>query len=155
MKATITTKVWCDGSCLGNPGPGGWCAYINTNRWIAGGETGTTNNRTELLAAVVAIEQIPGELLVMCDSKYVIDCATKWRFGWKKRGWKKSDGKEILNRDLIERLDQALTGRSGVRFEWVRGHSGVAGNEAADARARNCATRISKGEKDVIAGPGL
>ena len=148
----MQTVVATDGACVGNPGPGGWAWYIDENRWAAGGKPGTTNNQMELVAVLEVLQETgDDELLVLCDSKYVIDALTKWRFGWKKRGWRKADGQTIANKDLFTALDAALVGRK-VTFEWVRGHNGHPLNEAADVRARASAEAIRDG-RNVITGP--
>lgn len=105
----------------------------------------------DLLRATASQASEP--LLILCDSQYVINSLTQWLPGWKRRGWRKADGKPVLNRDLLEELDAALRGRS-VRFEWVKGHAGHPMNEAADARARAAATAYQQGvEPDR--GPGF
>lgn len=154
----MTITAAADGSALGNPGPAGWAWYVDEGCWEAGGWQTATNNRgeltavLELLRATQAAGMAGEDLLVLCDSQYVINSVTKWRHGWKKRGWRKADGKPVLNADLMRELDQALAGRS-VRFEWVRGHVGHTMNEAADTRARAAATAYQQGTA-VPAGPG-
>jgi ribonuclease HI len=144
-----------DGSCLRNPGPGGWCWYVNDDCWGAGGEPDTTNNRMELLAVAALLESLPAgrPVHIMADSSYVIDALTKWRHGWKKRGWKTASGEPVKNRDLMERLDALVIERMPT-FEWVRGHDGHAANEAADERAR-AAAEAAKSGVACIGGPGL
>jgi ribonuclease HI len=146
----------CDGSSLGNPGPGGWCWYVNDHQWAAGGHQDTTNNRMEL-TAVLDILQVTetsrATLELRCDSRYVIDALTKWIHGWKKRGWTTASGGPVANRDLIEDIHNRLTGRD-VTFTWVRGHDGDDGNEAADLRARGAAEAVKYGTQ-VDTGPGL
>ncbi|QRZ61907.1 RNase H family protein [Rothia sp. ZJ932] len=146
-----------DGSALGNPGPAGWAWYIDEKTWAAGGWKHGTNNMGELKAVLDLFEataHVPQRpLTVICDSKYVIDSLTKWMPGWKKKGWKKSDGKPVLNQDLLKALDKAMQGRT-CTFEWVKGHSGHPLNEAADARANAAATAFSKG-KEPKTGPGF
>ncbi|MDP9800964.1 ribonuclease HI [Arcanobacterium wilhelmae] len=128
-----------DGSCSGNPGPGGWAfAEQKTGQWASGGSRKTTNNVMELTALVAALEFAGPEssLLLRIDSQYVINSVTKWAKGWRKKGWKKADGKPVANRELIERaleLYEARTGKTEV--EWVRGHAGDAGNELVDSLA--------------------
>lgn len=144
-----------DGSALGNPGPAGWAWYIDENQWAAGGWPKGTNNQGELQAVLKllqATEAAGAPLKVLCDSQYVINSLTKWRFGWKKRGWKKADGKPVQNAELMKALDAALAGRK-VEFEWVRGHTGNELNEAADDRARACAQAYKDGETPDE-GPG-
>ena len=92
-------------------------------------------------------------LTVLCDSQYVINSVTQWMPGWKRRGWRKADGKPVLNRELLETLDQAMQGRQ-VQFEWIKGHAGHPLNEAADDRARAAATAYQRGQQPN-AGPGL
>ncbi|TFH53080.1 ribonuclease HI [Actinomyces viscosus] len=154
----MTLTAAADGSSLGNPGPAGWAWYVDDDCWAAGGWESSTNNRGELTAVLELLRatQAAGlageELLIQCDSQYVINSLTKWRHGWKRRGWRKADGKPVLNADLVKDLDAALAGRK-VRFEWVRGHVGHPMNEAADSRARGAATAYQRGEP-VPSGPG-
>ncbi|EPD47516.1 ribonuclease H [Corynebacterium sp. HFH0082] len=152
---TITAAV--DGSALHNPGPAGWCWYIDDSCWAAGGWREGTNNRGELTALAEllrATAHIPDEpLFVLCDSQYVINSVTKWMPGWKRKGWKKRDGKPVLNVDILQDIDQLLVGRN-IHLEWVKGHSGHDMNEAADQRARAAATAYQKGTA-VPEGPGF
>ncbi|OFL10174.1 ribonuclease H [Corynebacterium sp. HMSC063F04] len=152
---TITAAV--DGSALHNPGPAGWCWYIGDSCWAAGGWKEGTNNRGELTALAEllrATAHIPDEpLFVLCDSQYVINSVTKWMPGWKRKGWKKRDGKPVLNVDILQDIDQLLVGRN-IHLEWVKGHSGHDMNEAADQRARAAATAYQKGTA-VPEGPGF
>jgi ribonuclease HI len=145
-----------DGSALGNPGPAGWAWYVDDDHWAAGGWPHGTNNQGELMAVIDLLDQTAGlpdnELHILCDSQYVINSVTKWMPGWKRKGWRKSDGSPVLNRDLLERLDAALDGRN-YRFEWVKGHAGHALNEAADERARAVATAYQAGAP-IPTGPG-
>lgn len=155
----MTIQAAADGSSLGNPGPTGWCWYIDDERWSAGGSKQGTNNIGELTAVAELLEQsaaagLAGEhLRILCDSKYVIDSVTKWMPGWKRKGWKKADGKPVLNRGLMERIDAAMQGRD-VTFAWVKGHAGHPENEAADERARAAATAYQRG-REPDAGPGF
>ena len=145
-----------DGSALGNPGPAGWAWYIDENTWRAGGWPHGTNNMGELKAVLDLLEATAVDadqhLLVLCDSQYVINSITKWMPGWKRKGWRKKDGKPVLNVELLQAIDRALAGRS-VEFEWVKGHSGHAMNDAADRRANAAATAFSK-QQDPQVGPG-
>ena len=145
-----------DGSALGNPGPAGWAWYIDEDTWRAGGWPHGTNNMGELKAVLDLLEATAVDadqhLLILCDSQYVINSVTKWMPGWKRKGWRKKDGKPVLNVDLLKDIDRALAGRS-VEFEWVKGHSGHAMNEAADRRANAAATAFSK-KQDPDIGPG-
>ncbi|PIF03902.1 MAG: hypothetical protein CSA63_01260 [Propionibacterium sp.] len=146
-----------DGSSLSNPGPAGWAWYIDDEHWAAGGWELGTNNMGELMAVLDllrATEHLhPRPLHILSDSQYVINAATKWLPGWKRKGWRKADGKPVLNRDLLEPLDTAMQGRS-VTFEWVRGHAGHELNEAADIRARAAATAFRDGDP-CPCGPGI
>ena len=152
----MTIIAAADGSALGNPGPAGWAWYIDDESWRAGGWKNATNNRGELMAVLDLLRSTADcgdDLKIYCDSKYVINACTKWMPGWKRRGWKKADGKDVLNKDLLASLDEALRGRA-VEFEWVKGHSNHELNEAADARARAVATAYQKGTP-VPEGPGF
>ncbi|KQV71544.1 ribonuclease HI [Nocardioides sp. Root122] len=147
-----------DGSALGNPGPAGWAWYVDDSCWASGGWKHGTNNMGELMAVLDLLQQtahLDEDLHVYCDSKYVIDSVTKWMPGWKRKGWKKSDGKPVLNVELMKAIDAAMDGRRDrVRFEWVKGHAGHELNEAADVRANAAATAYQRGvEPD--AGPGF
>ena len=132
--------AFTDGACSGNPGPGGWGAIL---RWrgqekeLSGGELQTTNNRMELMAAIIALETLrrPAIVRVHTDSTYVKDGIQKWLPSWKKRGWKTADKKPVKNVDLWQRLE-AAAGRHEVSWHWVRGHAGHPENERADALAR-------------------
>lgn len=150
-----------DGSALGNPGPAGWAWYIDADRWAAGGWPRATNNQGELQAVLELLSATLGrtdELHILCDSQYVINSVTKWMPGWKRKGWKKGDGKPVLNREQLEAIDALLaeTRESGtdVTFEWVKGHANHEMNEAADTRARGAATAYQSGTA-VPSGPGL
>ncbi len=146
-----------DGSALGNPGPAGWAWVVDDTQWRAGGWPRATNNQGELMAVLDLLRSTAHRsnepLHVLCDSQYVINSVTQWMPGWKRRGWRKADGKPVLNRELLEALDTELQGRE-VRFTWVKGHAGHPLNEAADDRARAAATAFQRGEQHD-AGPGL
>lgn len=151
----MTTVVAVDGSALGNPGPAGWAWYVDENCWAAGGWPNSSNNRGELTALLELLKATAStneELHVLADSQYVINSVTKWMSGWKKRGWRKSDKSPVLNADLMQAIDKAITGRK-VSFEWVRGHSGHPLNEAADDKAR-AAARAYQHHSSVESGPG-
>lgn len=153
----MTITAAADGSSLGNPGPTGWAWYISDEQWAAGGFPHGTNNIGELTAVAELLDataHVADEPLhILCDSKYVIDSCTKWMRGWKYNGWKKKDGKPVLNVELMQRIDAALQGRK-VTFQWVKGHAGHPENEAADERARDAATAFAH-RREPIAGPGF
>lgn len=155
----MTITAAADGSALGNPGPAGWAWYIDDDTWRAGGWPHGTNNMGELKAVLDLLESTADagradeDLLVLCDSQYVINSVTKWMPGWKKKGWKKRDGRPVLNVDLMKAIDAAMQGRR-VRFEWVKGHAGHPMNEAADQRANAAATAFQK-KQAPQEGPGF
>jgi len=153
----MTIIAAADGSALGNPGPAGWAWYVDDSCWRAGGWPHGTNNQGELMAVLDLFRStahVPQEdLLILCDSQYVINCITKWMPGWKRKGWRKADGKPVLNVDLLKDIDQAIIGRK-YKFEWVKGHAGHDLNEAADERARAVATAFQQGVAHR-AGPGF
>lgn len=137
MKAVT---IYTDGACSGNPGPGGWGAllqYGDAEKELHGAEAETTNNRMELMAAIMALESLkePCEVTLYTDSKYVMQGITEWMDGWKRKGWKTASKKPVKNQDLWQRLDQAIA-RHQIRWQWVKGHAGDIGNERADALAR-------------------
>jgi ribonuclease HI len=151
----MTIRAAADGSALGNPGPAGWAWYVDDDCWAAGGWKHATNNQGELMAVLQffrATAHLPDDLLILCDSQYVINCITKWMPGWKRKGWRKADGKPVMNVQLLKEIDEALVGRT-YRFEWVKGHANHPLNEAADARARAASEAFQRG-RPVDAGPG-
>jgi ribonuclease HI len=132
--------IHTDGACSGNPGPGGWGALLAANgreKEICGGEPATTNNRMELMAAIMALDALtaPSRVELHTDSKYLRDGITKWLHNWKRNGWRTADKKPVKNDDLWKRLEAAAE-RHEVDWRWVKGHDGDAGNERADALAR-------------------
>lgn len=152
----MTITAAADGSALGNPGPNGWAWYIDDANWAAGGSPHGTNNQGELQAVLELLRATAAaddNLVIECDSRYVIDSVTKWMPGWKRRGWRKADGAPVLNRELLEGIDDALRGRE-VRFEWVKGHAGHPLNEAADERA-NAAAKAYQQQTEPARGPGF
>ncbi|WP_455112099.1 RNase H family protein [Rothia mucilaginosa] len=157
MNSTQEIIAAADGSALGNPGPAGWAWYIDDDHWASGGWVHGTNNMGELKAVLDLFEATASrpeaKLRVYCDSQYVINSLTKWMPGWKKKGWKKSDGKPVLNRDLLEALDKALTGRD-YEFIWVKGHAGHELNEKADSLANGAARAYQEG-REPAHGPGF
>ncbi|HHX85730.1 MAG TPA: ribonuclease HI family protein [Actinomycetales bacterium] len=152
----MTIIAAADGSALGNPGPAGWAWYIDADRWRCGGWSRGTNNQGELTAVLDLLRQTAHSdepLHVLCDSQYVINSITTWMPGWKRKGWKKRDGKPVLNVEIMKALDEAMRGRS-VTFEWVKGHAGHELNEKADALANGAAqAHASKGAPRP--GPGF
>lgn len=157
MNSTQEIIAAADGSALGNPGPAGWAWYIDDDHWASGGWAHGTNNMGELKAVLDLFEATASrpeaKLRVYCDSQYVINSLTKWMPGWKKKDWKKSDGKPVLNRDLLEALDRALTGRD-YEFIWVKGHAGHELNEKADSLANGAARAYQEG-REPAHGPGF
>ena len=157
MNSTQEIIAAADGSALGNPGPAGWAWYIDDDHWASGGWAHGTNNMGELKAVLDLFEATASrpeaKLRVYCDSQYVINSLSKWMPGWKKKGWKKSDGKPVLNRDLLEALDRALAGRD-YEFIWVKGHAGHELNEKADSLANGAARAYQEG-REPAHGPGF
>jgi len=134
-----SVTIYTDGACKGNPGPGGWGALMlfgKHEKHLFGGEAETTNNRMELLAAIEALDALtrPCKVHLITDSVYMKDGITKWIGNWRRKGWKTAAGKPVKNRDLWERLDQAVE-RHEVHWGWVKGHAGDPGNEKADELA--------------------
>ena len=131
--------IYTDGACKGNPGPGGWGAWLRAGeheRELFGGEALTTNNRMELTAVIEALATLErhSEVVVYTDSEYVKNGITTWIHGWKARGWRTADKKPVKNIELWQRLD-ALRESHSVQWRWVRGHAGDPGNERADQLA--------------------
>jgi ribonuclease HI len=137
VKAEVT--IYTDGACKGNPGPGGWGAWLRFReheRELWGGEPLTTNNRMELTAVVQALAALKHRctVAIYTDSEYVRNGITSWIHAWKARGWLTADRKPVKNQDLWVRLDELAAGHD-IRWHWVRGHAGDAGNERADRLA--------------------
>jgi ribonuclease HI len=131
--------IYTDGACRGNPGPGGWAALLSAGaheKEISGAENPTTNNRMELRAVIAALEALkrPSQVRLYTDSQYVRRGITEWLAQWKARDWKTADRKAVKNQDLWQQLEQAAA-RHRIEWHWVRGHTGVEGNERADALA--------------------
>jgi len=137
--------AYTDGACSGNPGPGGWGVLLLARdgervlreRDLSGGEELTTNNRMELMAAIMALETLerPSAITIVTDSAYLKDGITKWIHGWKRNGWRTAARKPVKNVELWQRLDEAAA-RHEVRWDWVKGHAGHPENERADELAR-------------------
>jgi len=131
--------MYTDGACRGNPGPGGWGVFLryqDNNKMLKGFESETTNNRMELMAAIEGLAGLKRacEIELYTDSKYVMQGINDWIANWKKNGWKTAARKPVKNADLWQRLD-AETARHSIDWHWVKGHSGVEGNELADQLA--------------------
>ena len=136
-------EVATDGACKGNPGPGGWGVLIrmgNREKELSGGETPTTNNRMELMAAIEGLNALkrPCRVTLSTDSRYVMDGLTKWIHGWRKNGWKTADKKPVKNADLWQKLIDAAAPHR-VEWVWVKGHAGHPDNERADKLASDAA----------------
>ena len=136
----MTVEIFTDGACSGNPGPGGWGAilrYKSTEKELSGGEPLTTNNRMELMAAIIALETLnrPSTVRLSTDSVYVRDGITKWLPNWKRNGWKTAAKKPVKNDDLWQRLDIAQAPHS-IEWLWIKGHAGHVENERCDELAR-------------------
>jgi len=132
-------KIYSDGACRGNPGPGGWgtlLKYNSTEKELYGAEADTTNNRMELMGAIMGLEVLtrPSEVVVTTDSQYVKNGITEWMDGWKSRNWKTAAKKPVKNKDLWLRLDEACKPHQ-IEWEWVKGHSGHDENERVDILA--------------------
>jgi ribonuclease HI len=134
-----TVVIYTDGACKGNPGPGGWGAFLqwgDHEKELYGGEANTTNNRMELTAVIQALGSLKRNcaVAVYTDSEYVKNGITTWIHGWKKRGWRTADNKPVKNQELWQALE-AQVAQHRVQWHWVRGHNGDPGNERADALA--------------------
>jgi Ribonuclease HI len=135
-------EIYTDGSCLGNPGPGGWGA-IGDGMKLCGGQMGTTNNQMEMTAVAKALEECLkrdiSEVRIFTDSTYVKNGITKWIINWKKNGWKTSTGTPVKNKELWIQIDTLREKVKMIEWCWVRAHNGHPQNEAVDALARECA----------------
>jgi ribonuclease HI len=141
--------IFTDGACLGNPGPGGYAAVITIagdEQIIVGRDRSTTNNKMEMTAAIKALEAVSKDLPVVIhsDSQYVIKGATEWLRGWKAKGWRKADGKPVMNQDLWMQMDALMVGRQ-ISWKWVKGHAGHPENERVDSLANWEAVRAAAG----------
>lgn len=141
-------NIFTDGSCLGNPGPGGYGAilcYKQVEKIFSTGYRLTTNNRMELMAAIMAIEALtePCEAIISTDSQYVCQGVTLWILQWRQSGWKTSSAKPVKNIDLWKRLDLAMQHHT-IIWEWIKGHAGHVNNERCDVLARNAASNPTK-----------
>lgn len=161
MAAAPQFTIYTDGSCIGNPGPGGYAALIvngESETEIVGGATITTNNQMEIRAVIHALQELPegSQAAIYSDSQYVINGMNSWLAGWKAKNWRKADKKPVLNVELWKQLDE-LASRHQVKSIWVRGHAGHIENERVDALANAQAEKYallavespsSSGEKD-------
>ncbi len=132
-------EIYTDGACKGNPGPGGWGAWLRSGeheRELWGGEAQTTNNRMELTAVIESLAALkaPSRVILHLDSEYVRNGITSWIHNWKRRGWRTASNQAVKNVDLWQKLD-AVTQAHQIDWRWVKGHAGNAGNERADALA--------------------
>ena len=139
-------KIWTDGSCLGNPGPGGWAFVATDGKNVAhrsGGESDTTNNRMELMAVIRAISAAHrhSELEIHTDSQYVKNGMQTWIKNWRKNNWRTADRKPVKNQDLWQKLDE-LANNTKIHWVWVRGHNGEEFNEKCDELARTAAEKL-------------
>ena len=139
-------EIATDGACKGNPGPGGWGVVLRfgtVEKDLAGGEPGTTNNRMELMAAIMGLEALkrPSRVTLSTDSRYVMDGLTKWIHGWLRNGWKTADRKPVKNADLWQRLLSAAQPHQ-IKWTWVKGHDGHPDNERADKLASDAAIAV-------------
>ena len=148
-KQSELVVIYADGACKGNPGPGGWGAWISMgghSKELCGGEPVTTNNRMELMAVIRALQALKRacNVKVYTDSVYVQKGMTEWIDGWKKRGWRTADKKPVKNDDLWQELD-AIAQQHKIEWLWVKGHAGDAGNERADALANQGVAQVMHG----------
>lgn len=136
MAADRPLRIYTDGACSGNPGPGGWAWASSRDHFASGGDPATTNNKMELMAVLRAIEANPGPITVVMDSTYVKDGLEKWSVNWIRNGWMTKDRKPVKNREIWEPLIAARDARRGeIGFEWVKGHSGDPMNDLVDELA--------------------
>lgn len=134
-------QIWSDGACQGNPGPGGWGTIIEISGQrfeLSGASAKTTNNIMELTGALEGIKKTPEgcSILLTSDSQYLVKGMSEWIHGWKKKNWKKADGKPVLNKELWQELDQESAKRT-IQWNWIKGHAGHPENERCDELARN------------------
>lgn len=145
----MTIEIYTDGACKGNPGPGGWGALLRFNgqeKTLHGGESHTTNNRMELMAAIKALEALkrPCEVNLYSDSQYLRKGMTEWMAQWKVKGWRNSKKEPVKNADLWQLLDK-LAHTHTIRWHWVKGHSGHPENELADSLANRGIEELMNG----------
>jgi len=148
-KQSELVVIYADGACKGNPGPGGWGAWISMgehSKELCGGEPVTTNNRMELTAVIRALQALTRacNVKIYTDSVYVQKGMSEWIVSWKKRGWRTADKKPVKNDDLWQALD-AVAQQHKIEWLWVKGHAGDAGNERADALANRGVAQVMQG----------
>jgi ribonuclease HI len=144
---TKVVEIFTDGACRGNPGPGGWGVVLRCNgfeKTLYGGERQTTNNRMELLAAIMALEKLnqPAHVILTTDSRYVQQGISQWLPNWKRRGWRTTDRKPVKNLDLWLRLEAAVARHIRIEWRWVKGHNGHPENEQADRLANRAIAEL-------------
>lgn len=142
---TNKVTIYTDGACRGNPGPGGWGVYLlygKSTKQLHGFDPQTTNNRMELMAAIAGLKSLKRscDIDLKTDSKYVLQGITEWLPGWKRNGWKTASKKAVKNVDLWKQLDQQAS-RHRIKWQWVKGHAGIHGNEMADKLANQAIDR--------------
>ncbi len=140
IKTTSIIHIWSDGACSGNPGPGGWGTIVEIEGQqyeYSGGSRRTTNNIMEMTGALEGIKSTPAgcSIVLTSDSQYLVKGMTQWLAGWKKKGWKKADGKDVLNKEIWHELDKESSKRS-ITWKWIKGHAGHEENERCDELAR-------------------
>jgi len=154
LSARPLVRIYTDGACLGNPGPGGWAALLRANgheKELVGAASKTTNNRMELRAAINALNALnrPCDVILHTDSQYLRRGITQWVHNWQRNGWKTAGKKPVKNKDLWQALLKAIEPHE-VRWEWVKGHAGHAENERVDALATKAArTRAKNASVDI------
>jgi len=146
---TEVVQIYTDGACKGNPGPGGWGAWLKSgmhHKELFGGEAQTTNNRMELTAVIEALGSLkrPCKVKLHTDSQYVKNGISIWIHDWKRRGWRTADKKPVKNEDLWRKLDEAVQGHD-IEWIWVKGHAGDPGNERADELANQGVDKVLGG----------
>ncbi|HSL59639.1 MAG TPA: ribonuclease H [Acidimicrobiales bacterium] len=150
----MPTIAYTDGACSGNPGPGGWAWAATDGRWASGASPATTNQRMEIMAAFEAVRSLPGELEVVSDSTYVVNCFRDgWWKGWLRRGWLNSKKEPVANRDLWEPFIALVRERDDVTFRWVKGHGGDPMNDLVDRLADTAGTLQQGGSGDTHPDP--
>jgi ribonuclease HI len=144
-------RVYTDGACLGNPGPGGWAWAVEDGTFASGAEAHTTNQRMEVQAVAEGLRALGGPVVVVSDSAYVVRCFNdRWWVGWERRAWRNAKGQPVANQDLWRPLLEMVRARQ-VRFEWVKGHAGDPLNTFVDALA-NEAARTQQGRQGSFSG---